>query len=214
MFCAMIVERLAGAGRRLLGRQRRPIAARTSGGRSVDVLVINSTMLSRKSGSMEKYNVEARARARARVVAAMAVCVEQLQLAHIDPSGLSATSTSRAPSPEPRHSIITIWPRGCSASNAIRSARLRVPGSAYYGVQTAAGGRELPHQRPDRTARARAGHGSHQEGGRRRQRGRSVGCRATSPARSSRPRTRSSRASSAISSWSTSIRRAPARRTT
>src|SRR5688572_22622657 len=52
MFCAMIVNawpaRVAGSS----CRSARPIAARTSGGKSVDVRVMRSTMLSRKAGSI------------------------------------------------------------------------------------------------------------------------------------------------------------------
>ena len=56
MFCAMMVIACAGARRRRLGGERLRMAARTSGGRSVEVLVMSSTMLSKKAGSIGQYN--------------------------------------------------------------------------------------------------------------------------------------------------------------
>ena len=74
--------------------------------------------------------------------------------------------------------------------------------------------RELPDQRAARPARARDRDGADQESGGAGQRTISGGSTVESPTRSSRRPTRSSAARCAISSWSTSIRRAPARRTT
>ena len=52
---------------------------------------------------------------------------------------------------------------------------VRVPADALLRRADAARGRELPHQRPDRAARARHRHGAHQEGGRAGERRRSAG---------------------------------------
>ncbi len=60
-----------------------------------------------------------------------------------------------------------------------------VPADAYYGIQTAARRRELPHQRPARARRSGHRHDPRQEGGRRSEPRRSAGCRATSRRRSS-----------------------------
>ena len=56
---------------------------------------------------------------------------------------------------------------GVPRPNAIRSASVQVPAGAYYGVQTAARGRELPDQRPARARRPRHRDHPRQEGRRR-----------------------------------------------
>ena len=91
---------------------------------------------------------------------------------------------------------------------------VRVPADALYGAQTQARGRELPHQRPDRSPRARHRHRPHQEGGR-------AGQRVARPARPEdrrrdrrgRRRDPRRRSTATSSSW-TSTRPAPAPPTT
>ncbi len=122
MFCAMIESawpaRVAGSS----WRSARPMAARTSGGRSVDVRVMRSTMLSRKAGSIwssiirGSHEVPCRARSPRRSPGARRCVLRRADAAggrelphqrpcRSAPSLSSPRSRSRRPPPRPTRAL-------------------------------------------------------------------------------------------------------------